>query len=220
MPHKKHIKKQFHKLSIQFKCIQHAYICPIVITWFVLPLLIMLIYNKYGLSPTLYRWIIRLYQMFSPFLSIWCPLIFSGESIEGDGHELLYINKKIKAGIFMLHFMLYCVVLAVPFIVFSFISSNMPLEYLRVVIECFFYCGSCYTIVYLLRSIPLTFMLVIAYTLSATYSNNGEKNFLCYCDSNPISKDILLHSYLPLALTGILLWISGVLINSNTERLC
>lgn len=180
-------------------------ICPIVITWFVLPLLIVLIYNKYGLSPTLYRWIIRLYQMFSPFLSIWCPLIFSGESIEGDGHELLYINKKIKAGIFMLHFMLYCVVLAVTFIVLSFINSNMLLEYLRVVIECFFYCGACYTVVYLLCSIPLTFMLVIAYTLFATYSNNGGKNFLCYCDSNPISKDILLHSYLPLALTGILL---------------
>ena len=102
-------------------------ICPIVITWFVLPLLIVLIYNKYGLSQTLDSWIIRLYQMFSPFLSIWCPLIYSGESIEGDGHELLYINKKIKAGIFMLHFMLYCVVLAVPFIVLSFINSNMLL---------------------------------------------------------------------------------------------
>lgn len=220
MPHKRNIVSKGSRLAMDLKTIQYAYLCPLFANLFILPVIILLLYKKNGASYDTYNWILRLYQTFSPFLAMWCPLMYSNEFIEGDGHEVLYLNKKIKIGTFFSFFILNILVLICPFAAFSYIFPGMLLEYIRLVIDCFFYCGACYFIVYLTRSVSMTCMVFIIYTLFATYGKLGEKLFLIYYNTEQVNKHIILSLSLPLALFSCLCWLAGVLVNRKVERIC
>lgn len=219
MSNKKYIRNVLLKFGIEMKSTNYTFLYPIGVLWFFLPILIWMIYGHYGHGEELYSWIIRLYQIFAPIMSVWCPLIISGEYIEGDGHELLYVYRKNIIALYIVFFNLSCLILAVPFVQYTSMYSNMILEYVRIVIECFFYCGACYMLVYVLRSISITFMVIIIYTLCSTYFGNGGTNIFIYYDILPISADMFKNVYLPLALIGLAFLMCGYIYNNNTERL-
>lgn len=218
MSNKKHIRDALLCFKIELKSTQYTFFVPLGVQWIVLPLLVGVIYRHYGWGDELYSWIIRLYQVFTPILSVWCPLVISGEYVEGDGHELLYVYRKSMITMYLGFFILSCFVLAVPFVPYTIMYSNMLWEYIRIVLEIFFYFGASYMLLYGLRSVPITFMGIIVYTLISTYFGNGGRNFLIYFDMLSMSEELMKKVYLPFGLIGLTFWICGYVYNNHTEK--
>lgn len=100
-----------------------------------------------------------------PLLSVWWVLMVLREYIESDGNEILYVYAgKTQVGTVVTLLALYIVCAAVLMFGCALIYPLMALEFFEVALNCILYVGVSYFLVFLTRSVAITFIPPLLYT--------------------------------------------------------
>lgn len=84
-------------------------------------------------------------QYLIPMFSVWWILFVLREYVEGEGNELLYVNRyKLKFFDILALFVFYLLCVGVLYLLFSIFVPHMYLEYIRIFCVCVFYFGFVY----------------------------------------------------------------------------
>lgn len=107
-------------------------------------------------------------MLFYPALSVFWLILYFKEYIEGMGSELLYVKNRIKIGEVIMLYILYMICIAVSLIVYGFfISDVILLLTLKIIIVSYFFYGLTYALVYITKSIILSCIPVIIFSLNS-----------------------------------------------------
>lgn len=189
---------------------------PLVVFNLVLPILIFMGYRKYGPSELFEMELLDLTQYFLPLFSIWWVVFVLREYLEADGNELFYIGgRKIiikELGLVYLIAMLNIMLLIVLCIIL--LPSFFP-ESVRIVSACVFYFGLTYCMAFLLKSVSMTLLILLLYTLLNFALSFNELFFPLYMSRQLIEIDELLTICFPLFALGIFLVIVGLWLNKR-----
>lgn len=164
-----------------FKNLKGYYFIPLFILYIFLPILnIGMIYMTQSVENS-YFWIFKEAEKYIPILSVWWITFIFKEYIEGDGNEILYcINGlgKVKAFQIFLILIWYIMHVSILFIGYSMFLNNVFLEFLKTVIQCFFFTSLAYMLIYTLKSTTISFMVLLIYELLAIFTNSEIVNYI------------------------------------------
>lgn len=216
---KKHLIFSLQRIRYHFKGIKFLILVPILFTFAVIPALNFFSVEKFGRSPEAVCEILRIAFMFFPFLSVWCTLFFLKEYLEADGHELLYVcRSKLKLVDSLYPFLLYCILISAFFGGYQFVFHGMTIEWGSMLCVCVFYFGLVYFLLFLTKSITITLMVLLLYTLANIIFLTGEPFFPFYYYYQPFSSSLFFKVYLPLAGLGCVLTAIGCFCNYKMKR--
>ncbi len=206
------------RLFYHFKCLGFSFFVPLIIVNIVIPTLNILVFLKSGITEELYTNILQYTQWLLPFFSVWWVLFVLREYIEPQGNELLYVCKnkcKLTDSIYI--FITYIMNIFLLYFAYFLLFSNMRYEFIKILSVCIFYFGLTYFFCFLTKSITLTLMLTILYTLCSIIFSS-RLTFPLYYSLEIITLPIFIANYLPLCLIGILLLSLGAVLNLNKLR--
>ncbi len=217
MRFKRYVKNLFFRTFLHLKSIGVLVYIPLIIINVILPLLTYLVYRQYGISSRLEISIQEYSQWLLPLACVWWPMFVMKEYIEGDGRELLYINKTSNRflDLFLL-FIISILNVALIFLVYTSLIPYMKYEYIRILIICFLYFSIVYTIGFTTNSSAFTVLSVILYTLvNVYYGREQNKNILIYLSTQRLTMKSFISNYLPLLIMGIVLLIFCIIFNKK-----
>lgn len=197
---------------------KHAYV-PIIIADIVFPATIYMFSLQTGYTQELYRYIVEYSLFLFPISSIWWPIFILREYLEADGNELLFVNKyRIKIADIIVVFLAFMLNAWIQFIVFTIIFSSMQFEFLRLLCSCIMYLGMSYLIAFSFKSITLTLMTMLIYTLVIITQANEGYNFVFFITNEPISIDTVFEICIPQMCAGLLFLAFGGAINAHIQK--
>lgn len=191
-------------------------IIPIVAAYVVLPAIGIMSYQSSGVSESL-DLMIYATQVFLPICSLLWPMAYMQMWVDDDCVEtLISCNHRHKSclGELLVLYLGYMTMLLLPFVAFCIVYGFVPLEYVRVGIQCLFAMATLYAATQLLKNVTLGSLPIITYL------------FICVCFSgNPdfqllsIIKSIRINSLHELAsdytvyvfVAVLLLYVSAIL---------
>ncbi len=174
---------------------------------------------KNGYTEEALTELLRIDLMLMPFLSVWSSLFILKEYIEAAGNELLFVYPpRCKLLDPLLAFFGCLLIISCFFIGYMPFFPNMHIEWLRMLFLCVFYFGSMYCILFLSKSVTITLMMLLLYTLANLFFLTGEAHFPLYYNYHPITLAQLRHIYLPFLITGCVFTGVGVIRNLKTQR--
>lgn len=216
---KRHLTFFFQRIIYHFKSIKYLFFVPVVMMVAVIPLLNLFSAQKFSVAEEAFADILKIDFMLFPVLSVWWSLFILKEYVEADGYELLYVcRNKIKLLDALLPFFLFLFIMGGFFFGYSFLLKDIWFEYFCIVCSCLFYFGLVYCLLFLTRSVTLTLMACLLYTLANLVFLNGAPPFPFYYTSQRILPNQLWSVYLPLAAAGCSLTGLGVALNIKISK--
>ncbi len=216
MRFEKHIALSFNRLIYHLKSIGLLFFIPLVIIDILIPILNIMEYSKYGIGEELYIHILQYSQWFFPFFSVWWVLFVLREYIESDGNELLYVHAdRCKLKDILCLFILYIINITILYFIYDALFPDMKYEFLKILSVCIFYLGITYFFTYLTKSITITLLILILFTLANITYGSNIMIFPLYYTLDKITVSLYINSYLPLMLTGLILLFVGVVLNKR-----
>lgn len=161
---------------------------------------------------------ITMEQSFLFFFSVWWIIFILRDYIEADGNELLYVNKSRNKMIDLLYpYIFYLANVFILCTIVSLINGDLRYEFIRIVSISIFYVGMTYMVVYLTRSITITLMVNLVYTLVNISKEGADIIFPYYYDVNnkPLTYGAYMSVCLPLLIVGIFMLIVGTILNKK-----
>lgn len=201
------------RLFLNLKIISYHAFIPFVFLYILIPILNYFEFKKYGVGEELYINILEYTQMLVPFLSVWIILFVFREYLESNGNEVLFIyNNKIKLIDMFLLFLFFIINLFVIYVFYIILFHNMFIEFAKMLCICFFYFGVTYSLLFATKSIPVTLMVLLIYTLYTLFYRIPNSIFNYY-STQAVSVELLISKYIPLFIFGIGFTGLGVALN-------
>lgn len=201
-------------IYLSFKNLKGYYLIPVIIVLVFLPILTIGITYMVGDVEGSRILVFREIEKFVPLLSLWWIVFIFKEYVEGDGNELLYCvggSGKVKLTQVLLAFFWYVTHIGALFLGYSIFWDNIFLEFLKIVIQCFFFTSSFYMLIYTLKSTTISFMLLLVYKLFALFTNSGISNYISVFEKGEhINLSIIATKYLIVLIVAFFFLIIGV----------
>ncbi len=217
MRFKKYLVGVLTRTYLHLKNLKFLFFVPLLIMNALIPMLNYAVYKQYGVGDRLYTNILEYSQWLMPFASVWWSLFALRDYLEGDGNELLYVNRHSNkfVDIFILFF-ISILDIAIVFSVYAIQIPQMKFEYIRILSICFLYFGIVYFVSFLTKSTTLSTLTVVLYMIVNIYYGRGDKRIpFIYVSTDRLSKQFFVSDYLPLLWTGLILTALGILINKK-----
>ncbi|MDE6863770.1 MAG: hypothetical protein K2J41_05205 [Eubacterium sp.] len=165
--------------------------------------------------------VMRFSLIIIPICSIWWVIFINRDYIEGQGNELLFVCKnKIKTMDTFIAFILFFFVSIIQFAFYIQADSSLKYEPVKLFCVClFFYCFVQF-LTYLTKSIPITLLMVLVYTIAnpmIAYSIDGAV-FPIFYDVTPLTMESAKASFMPMVLAGVVLLLISVYFNKRKLR--
>lgn len=218
---KRNIALTFQRMYFHLKNLHWNFFIPILIADIFLPFISLITYMNERTRIDFAYTVMSFSLILIPFCSVWWAIFINRDYIEGQGNELLFVcRNKIKTLDTFIPFLLFFIASVIQFIFYAGVDSTLKYEPLRLFCISFFYYGFVQLIVYLTKSISVTLLVVLLYTIAnplvaviADYSA-----FPLYYISVPVSRDLFYHNYFPMLLFGVLFLIISIVLNKKSLK--
>lgn len=189
-------------------------ILPLVVVYVVLPSIGIMSYQSSGVSES-QNLLIYAAQVFLPICSLLWPMAYMQIWVDDDCIEtLISCNRRQKSCLeeMLLLYLGYMATLLPPFIAFYIVYGFIPLEYIRIGVQCLFSMAVFYAATQLLRNVTLGSLPIITYLfLCICFSDNSDFEALSILKGDAVSSVCeLVQNYFPFACSSILLFAMGV----------
>ncbi len=215
---KRYLARSLTRVGYHLRSLGFLAAIPLLVLDLLIPCLNIMDYIVYGAGDEL-RWNILQYsQWLMPFFSVWWALFVLREYIEGDGNELLYVyGGRCRLPDALWLFALPLLNILLLFLCYTLVLPSMKYEFLRLLTICVFYFGVMYFLSYAAKSITITLMALLLYTI-ANAALVGNAAFPFYVSFDDLSAGLYYRQYLPLLLSGLALLTAGVFFNKRYCR--
>lgn len=188
-------------------------ILPLAVIYVVLPSIGIMSYQSSGVSES-QNLMIYAAQVFLPICSLLWPMAYMQIWVDDDCAEtLISCNRRHKSclGELLILYLGYMVMFIPPFMIFCIIYGFVPLEYVRVGIQCLFAMATLYAATQLLKNVTLGSLPIITYLfICVCFSGNSDFEALSILKGNAVSSVCkLAQDYFPFACGSILLFAMG-----------
>ncbi|MDD3185355.1 MAG: hypothetical protein PHT76_08675 [Anaerostipes sp.] len=191
---------------------------PFFFNYILIPFVVFMTFQKYGLEDETYSNIANFSQYFTPVLTVWWIFLAFIKYIDGEGNEIYYVKNRIKLKEVLLFLGIYVVSTIVPFICYSRMFSGMWLEWLRIVVECIVFAAISYCLLFLIQNIAITMIPVIGYAFGSVFLRGEQPSKLLYYGEQKATVEILKDKYLLLLGISVVCFAIGVLANWKKEK--
>ncbi|MBZ9637734.1 ABC transporter permease [Clostridium sp. FP1] len=195
------------------------YFVPLIILYIFIPILNIGMVNLSGNIENAYVLVFSEAEKYIPILSLWWIIFVFKEYIEEDGNEILYCiedSGKVKIHHISLLFAWYIIHVSVLFLIYSLFWDNVFLEFIKTVIQCFFFTSVAYMLMYTLKSTTISFMFLLIYELLSIFINSKSFNYISIFENGEkISLQAIITKYSVFFIVGILFLIIGVYKNKK-----
>lgn len=166
------------QLYYKLRSIKGYYFIPLVFLYVLLPIINTSTVKALGVNEVSISIICTDIQRYIPFMGAWWALFAFKEFVEGEGREVLRVYKRnIILDVFLLYAW-YLVHAGLLFIVYSYWLTNLSLDFLRVAAQSFLFLCGAFFFMFMLKSIAITFLLVLAYGLFNFIHLDGTISFI------------------------------------------
>lgn len=204
---------------LHLKSIRKLAFVPIILTDIIFPTIIFMFSKETGGSEELYWYIVEYSYLFFPICSIWWPIFILREYLEADGNELLFVNTcRIKAIDIYAVFFIFMLNVVGQYIIFATLFPLMIFEFLRILCCCIMYLGISYTIAFFSKSVTLTLMMMLLYTVIIITEQDNYFNFVFFLSTEPISTKIVFEICIPQISLGFLCTGLGCILNAHFQK--
>lgn len=184
-------------------------ILPLAVIYVVLPSIGIMSYQSSGVSES-QNLMIYAAQVFLPICSLLWPMAYLQMWVDDDCVEtLISCNRRHTSclGELLLLYLGYMIILLLPFVAFCVFYGFVPLEYVRVGVQCLFSMATFYATTQLLKNVTLGSLPIITYLfMCVCFSWNPDFESLSIIKATAIySFSDLLKSYVPYAVSAVLL---------------
>ncbi len=209
------------RLYFHLKNLHWNFFIPIAVADIFLPFICLISYMSEKTRPLFAMTVMRFSLIIIPICSIWWVIFINRDYIEGQGNELLFVCKnKIKTMDTFIAFILFFFVSIIQFAFYIQADSSLKYEPVKLFCVClFFYCFVQF-LTYLTKSIPITLLMVLVYTIAnpmIAYSIDGAV-FPIFYDVTPLTMESAKASFMPMVLAGVVLLLISVYFNKRKLR--
>ncbi len=209
----------FKLVYYDFKNLRGYYFVPIFVLFILIPVLTAGMVKMSGSVGNAYFLVFREIEKYIPIFSVWWITFIFREFIEGEGNEVLYCTGKssgVKVYQVLTMFVWYIFHVSILFLGYSMFWDNVFLEYVKTVIQSFFFTSFAYMLIYVLRSTTISFMLLFVYELFMLFINSEIVKYLSIFQKGEImAVDSFLQKYLLIIIISIMLIFAGVYKNKK-----
>jgi hypothetical protein len=195
------------------------YFIPLIILYIFIPILNIGMINISGNIENAYSLVFREVEKYIPIMSLWWITFIFKEYVEGDGNELLYCiedSGKVKFHHTALIFTWYIIHVGILFLVYSWFWDNVLLEFLKTVIQCFFFTSLSYMLIYALKSTTISFMFLLIYELLAIFIDSKYIKYISVFENGQrVVFQTIITKYFIFCLLGFLFLIIGIYKNKR-----
>ncbi len=206
-------------LYLSFKNLKIYYFIPLFFLYIFLPVLNFGMVSMSGNIENSYILVFREAEKYIPLLSFWWITLIFKEYISGDGNEVLYCidsSGKVKLSLIAPIFLWYIIHVGVLFLGYSIFWDNVLLEFIKTVLQCFFFVSLGYMLMYISESPIISFMLLLIYELLTIFINSDIANYISIFENgNRITMNAIATKYLGFLLLSIAFLVIGVYKNKR-----
>lgn len=204
------------RIFLQLKNLRFFLLAPPVALFVVPPLiLIPLIQNKSAFE-SVYGLILQYSQTVLPLFSVWWIIFVSREYVESDGNELLYVFRpRTLFREYLILFALYMLLLLSLFLFLSVIFPYIIPEYIRIFCICAMFFGITYSILYITGSMPLTFMIILVYSLINMVMPIERQNLFLYNSNQHFDPSMMRTICIPQLIAACVFTVIGYIANKK-----
>nr|KEI06297.1 ABC transporter permease [Clostridium sp. K25] len=206
-------------IYLSMKSLKVYYFIPLIFLYIVIPILDIGLINMSGNIETAYLSIFAEAEKYIPILSLWWTTFIFKEYIDGDGNELLYCigsSNKLKIQHITLIFIWYIIHVSILFLGYSLFLDNVLLEFLKTIIQCFFFTSLVYMLIYTLKSTTISFMFLLIYELLCLFVRCEFIKYMSIFEGGQIlSVQLIFTKYAVFFLVGILFLLIGMYKNKH-----
>lgn len=207
-------------LYLIFKKHKLAYLLPVVIILAVVPLMIYLKVQAFGIAAVNPS---GTTQMLVPMLSTWWIFLCFKEYVEGDGVELLYTylpKRKSKLQDIFLLYLWYALHVIMLHVGLSYWFHGMVWECIRILIQCYFFIMFYYMLMYILKSTSISYMVVfVYYFMTMFFARHTIFELINVFTEEPAYLYLLTNTYVTFFLVATGFAFVGYIMNRNYHRL-
>lgn len=161
---KRKLKFWLEKIYLQWKGLGRIKFIPFIANYLVLPIFVLvcartsIIYDE-GYFFSQYG------TFFIPFMSVWWIIMVLQEYVEGTGSEVIRMYDRIKLPEVIVYFLSYLISMLPLFIIANRIWNTNKDEIILMVMQCIFYLGVAYFMIFSFSSILAAIIPILIYTL-------------------------------------------------------
>lgn len=215
---KEYMMKEMRIMAIQKKSMGLMFYIPIAVNWCLLPILVFLLHHRWGDDGFTYVEALKLLQLFIPFFLSWWLLLALSEHIEGVGNELYYTMGRMKTGEVCIWTVMYLCMTAIPFLLYQSWLTGIEQELLRIAIECVFFAGFSYLLLFLSSSSAVLMAVSLIYTFASSFGVTEISAVIRYSDGEIWSAERFYEKYIFFLAGGIFMLAAGACINSRYKN--
>lgn len=217
MPYRK-MKMFFRRLFLHFKNIKAMFFVPLVMSNVLVPAVAYFSYNSEYLD--FYMTVMQASFILIPLSSCIWSLFVLREYVEGKGNELLYVGRnKVKLLDCLIPFLLFSVTIIIQYLFYIQIDNIFKFEFIRIFIICLFFFSLTYLFAFLTKSVSLTLMILIGYTIiNIMFGLDTSNVFIFYYNLERFTKAIFFNQSLPMLITSLVVIGFGVIINKRISK--
>ncbi len=179
-------------------------IVPVIVAYVFVPFINYAAYRNYGVDHGLYQNIIMYTQVFLPYFSTWWSMMSLKDFVEGDGSEVLLVGTKKLHIFFILNFLMYALLLAVPYAVYISLFPTMILSYCIILIECVLFNAIVYLLMIGFKSLIVSVSVPVMYTIYSFFSTGrGDALNITYLSLRDPARDLILDKYVPILIGSV-----------------
>lgn len=214
----KYLERECQLFLFQLKNVKKLLAVPALLLFVVIPLVLYTAMKKYGDIYYAEENFVILTQYLVPLMSVWGMGFAFVELIEADGEEIHYVNHRMKDNLVLLWLGLYLAVVALGCAAAGIWLESVWLEYMRVAISSCFYTSLFFCVMFWSGSMTVPFLVVSVYWLASIFGNQVPFDWLNCYDTRFMSVELLLHKYVYIMLTAVLLYLAGCAGNRKKQR--
>ncbi len=209
----------FERIYLHLKNIKYLLFFALISVHIFLPIISIISYNSENLD--FYMTVIEYSLVVIPISSVLCSLFILREYIEGKGNELLYCaNNKIKFLDCFVPFLFFYLSIIFQFVIYVVIDSSFKFEVIRLFIICLFYFSLTYFIVFLTKSVSLTLMVLIGYTIINILIDGKDSiiGFIFYFNIRPYDMSIFIYQSIPMIILSFVFIFVALILNKKNKH--
>lgn len=215
---KRNIALTFQRMYFHLKNLHWNFFIPILIADIFLPFICLITYISERTRMDFAYTVMSFSLILIPFCSVWWAIFINRDYIEGQGNELLFVcRNKIKTMDTLIPFVLFFAFSIIQFAFYAKVDSDLKYESIKLLCICFFYYCLVQFMVFLTKSISITLLIVLCYTIAnpiLTLTANRAV-FPIYYDVMPLCEKTFLHLYFPLFVLGSVFLIISIILNKK-----
>lgn len=214
------LKLRTQRILLIFKSMGVTAFVPPLVVLLVMPSLNYLSYRSEGVSESFYYSITQIAQALIPLFCSWWTIFMMRNFVEVQGKEVLYVNRYKNSVLdATLIFGLFCLMISLPYAVYMLLFPGMKLEFIKMLMICFFIFGVTFFLAGLTGSMPAMILVNIFLVLINFLVGSYNSKFPIYYSLEVVTTSALLTHYLPLAvLGGALLFLGRLLIKRQALK--